>query len=103
MRYEMHNLDGRGDRRTPVYDMAPKPMTQPGAAGMMDYWGAVTDVPCPCCHGGTIRARPAARPARAPGYRICDTCGRHFMARGNATAPILLRVGTRRSKSGLLV
>jgi len=100
MRYEQHNLDGQGNRRTQVYDMPRKPMTQPGAAGMMDYWGAVTDVPCPCCHGGTIRWAEAGY---VPGYRICDTCGRHFLARGNAIAPALLRVGTRRSKSGILV
>jgi hypothetical protein len=39
MRLEMHNLDGRGDKRTHVYDMTPRE----------DYWSAVTDVTCPCC------------------------------------------------------
>jgi hypothetical protein len=97
MRYEHHNLDGRGAKRAAVYDMPSKPMTQPGAIerGMMDYWAAVTDVPCPCCDGGTIRWAEAGY---VPGYRICDGCGRHFLAGGTAEAPTLIRFGDRREK-----
>lgn len=84
MRYETHDLDGTGPKPTRVYDLEPGP----------DYWGSVTDVPCPIpgCDG-TIRWAEAGY---VPGYRICDGCGRHFLARGHAAAPTLLRVGTRR-------
>ena len=86
MRLEMHNLDGRGERRTRVYDLPP----QPGG-----YWPSVTDVRCPVCAKGTIRWAEAGY---VPGYRICDRCGRHFLARGTSKAPTLLRVGSRRSR-----
>lgn len=76
------NLDGRGARLTRVYAMPPHP----------DYWLAVTDVPCPICRG-TIRWAEAGYVA---GYRICDTCHRHFQADGDAEGPELLRVGRRR-------
>lgn len=85
MRIETHNLDGQGPRRCHVYDVPP------AAAG---YWPAVTDVPCPCCEGGTIRWAEAGYVA---GYRICDGCGRHYLAKGTAAAPTLVRVGNRRS------
>ena len=100
MRYEQHDFDGTGARRTAVYDMAPAPPriieTADGQrldAGQ-EYWPAVTDVPCPAegC-GGTIRWAEAGY---VPGYRICDKCGRHFLAGGTATAPTLRRVGNRR-------
>jgi hypothetical protein len=84
MRIEMHNLDGTGQRRTRVYDLA--------AAD--DYWAAVTDVPCPLAGcGGLVRWAEAGF---VPGYRICDGCGRHFLAGETADAPTLLRVGSRR-------
>jgi hypothetical protein len=87
MRIEIRNLDGRGARRVQTYDVAP--------AGAYDYWAAVTDVPCPCCHDGTIRWAEAGF---VPGYRICDGCGRHYLADGDASRPTLLRVGQRRSR-----
>lgn len=103
MRYELHNLDGIGQHRTQVYDMTP--VTQPvmGGAGyrevvgqIPDYWAAVTDVLCPVAKcSGAIRWAEAGY---VPGYRICDGCGRHFVARGTGEAPTLLRVGNRRSR-----
>jgi hypothetical protein len=95
MRYEMHNLDGQGSKRCAVYDLPCKAMTQQGADGMLDYWAAVTDVPCPCCDGGTIRWAEAGY---VPGYRVCDGCGRHFLAKGTGEKPTLIRVGQRQSK-----
>ncbi len=94
MRYEMHNLDGRGQKRTRVYDMVPAPETLPG---YREYWPAVTDVPCPAkgCTGNVQWAEAG----HAPGYRICDACGRHYLAKGNAEAPTLVRVGSRRSNA----
>jgi transposase-like protein len=88
MRIESHNLDGRGWRRVQVYDLPP-------AANAYEYWAAVTDVSCPCCPAGTIRWAEAGY---VPGYRICDRCGRHYLADGTAAAPTLLRVGQRRSR-----
>ena len=100
MRIETHNFDGRGAKRTRVYDLPPKVLPVTVGFGAHehtehwpDYWAAVTDVPCPCCDG-TIRWAEAGY---VPGYRICDFCGRHFVAGGNAEAPTLLRVGSRRS------
>ena len=89
MRYhiETHDLDGEGERRCRVYYLPP---VAPGA-----YWSAVTDVLCPCCPSGTIRWAEAGYVA---GHRICDDCGRHFLAAGDHTAPALIRVGTRRSR-----
>lgn len=85
MRIEYHNFDGRGTRRTRVYDVRPS---------SQGYIPAVTDVPCPICPGGTVR-RPSAK--FVAGYRICDVCGRHFMINGSADKPSLLRVGRARS------
>lgn len=50
-----------------------------------DYWSSVTDVPCPLCEG-TVRWAEAGF---VPGYRICDGCGQHWMAKGNAKRPVL--------------
>jgi len=89
MRYriEQHNLDGQGTKPVRVYDM-------PRSTDENDpYWPAITDVPCPVCGSGTIRWAEAGY---VPGYRICDECERHFLAKGNAAAPTLIRVGTRK-------
>jgi hypothetical protein len=87
-RYELHDLDGNGERRTTVYPVA--------SVSPRDYWESVTDIPCPIgsCDG-LIRWAEAGYVA---GYRICDKCGRHFLAKGSVTKPKLLRVGARRSK-----
>jgi hypothetical protein len=94
-----HNLDGTGSRPTRVYALAAGPQiafadgsTHPTER---EYWPAVTDVPCPVCATGTIRWAEAGY---TPGYRICDGCGRHFVAAGDAAAPTLLRMGSRRSR-----
>lgn len=99
MRIEMHNLDGCGARRCHVYDLPPGPPVSGGGQEAHptahEYWPAVTDVPCPCpgCTG-TIRW---AEEGYVPGYRICDGCRRHFVAKGTALAPTLVRCGVRRS------
>jgi hypothetical protein len=103
MRYEDHNLDGRGSKRAQVYDMPVVALTlAPGTeheATYPDYWASVTNVPCPAgdC-GGRVQWAEAGY---VPGYRICDTCGRHYQAKGNVAAPTLVRCGTRRSKPGV--
>lgn len=84
-RIEMHNLDGRGTRRTHVYDMPACP----------NYWAAVTGVICPVCTQGKVQWAEAGH---VPGYRICDGCGRHFIASGDLKSPTLLRMGYRRSR-----
>lgn len=93
MRYERHNLHGDGAKRCAVYDLPPGPrvkMWPDGREGeAREYWPAVTDVACPCCDGGTIRWAEAGY---VPGYRICDRCGRHFLAGGTAGQPTLIRV-----------
>lgn len=82
MRLERLNLDGRGVRNHEVY---PLPKVPAGA----DPWRYVTDVACPLegCTG-TIRW---AENGYVPGYRICDGCDEHFLARPEA--PKLIRVG----------
>lgn len=65
------------------------------AAGPCRYWEAVTDVPCPCCDDGSVQWAEAGY---VPGYRICDFCGRHFMAKGNAEEPCLIEVPNRRGQ-----
>lgn len=96
-RIEHSNLDGWGRRPYRVYDMAPK--TQPVYSGdkivaaTPTYWPAITDIPCPTACGGTIRWAEAGY---VPGYRVCDTCGRHFLGGGTAKAPTLRLLGTRR-------
>lgn len=87
-RIETHNLDGCGDKRCHVYDLPASPTP--------DYWMAVTNVPCPCDNcDGTIRWAEAGY---VPAYRICDSCGRHFIARGTNDDPKLIRVGNRRER-----
>jgi len=39
MRYETHDLDGRGPRKVRAYDMP--------VVDLDNYWPNVTDVPCP--------------------------------------------------------
>ena len=90
MRYENHNLDGLGLKRCQVFDMP---------SILYKYWEAVTDVECPCCEDGIIRWAEAGF---VPGYRICDKCGRHFLAQGNVENPTLVRVGSRISKTKVL-
>jgi len=82
-RIESLDLDGCGAAPTRVYDLPPAP----------DYWPAVTDVSCPECAYGTIRWAEAGY---VPGYRVCDGCGRHYVAGGTRETPTLLRVGSRR-------
>ena len=93
-RIEYHNLDGTGSRRTRVYDLAPVRFSLECDPHQMtwDYWGSVTDIPCPCCCGGIIRWAEAGY---VPGYRMCDLCGRHFMADGHGDQPRLLLMGGR--------
>ena len=94
MRYETHNLDGQRDKKCRVYDMPPKHFPDEVSPGRVirDYWGAVTDVPCPIpkC-AGHIRWYENGY---VPGYRICDVCHRHFLARGDSEHPTLIRVGS---------
>jgi len=73
-RIEMLNLDGQGHRRYRVYAML---------TFSASYWLTVTDVPCPVtgCKG-TIRWYEAGY---VPGYRICDHCRRHFLAKSKPT------------------
>lgn len=79
---EQLNLDGKGFRGHRVYTM---PSRDP------EYWPSVTDVPCPRegCQG-TIRWYEAAY---VSGYRICDHCEQHFLARGDAQKPTLVLMG----------
>ena len=81
---EDYNLDGQGKRSCKVYYLSPV---------SDDYWAAVTDVQCPCCTEGKIRW---AEHLYVAGYRICDKCGRHFLASGDMNAPKLIRVYNRR-------
>jgi hypothetical protein len=81
-RYEYRDPDGRGERRVRVYPMTP-------ASGGREFWAAVTDVLCPVCQSGRVRWAEAGY---VPGYRICDGCGRHYLAAGDAEAPLLVRI-----------
>lgn len=62
-------------------------------------WGAITDVPCffRAC-AGTLRW---AENGYVPGYRICDTCGRHYeltrLGRETGLIPRSIRPNGRRS------
>lgn len=86
---EVVDLDGRGPRRVHVYPMPPAPDGNPDP-----YWSAVTDVPCPAQRcGGTVRWHEAGY---VPGYRRCDQCHRHYLARGTRDEPVLMRAGSRR-------
>lgn len=99
---EQHNLDGQGFKRCHVYPMS--------IVSENDYWSSVTNVPCPTSQvvttkidgikhiikmpcGGDIRWHEAGY---VPGYRMCDNCKRHFIAKGGVSEPKLVRVGTRR-------
>lgn len=91
MRYEEYNFDGTGPKRLAVYDLIPTgtflraPHNQWHST--RDYWGSVTDIPCPLKCDGIIRW---AENGYVPGYRICDRCSRHFMAHGDSESPSLL-------------
>lgn len=86
MKIEMHDLNGAGAVRTQVYSMP--------VIDSNDFWSSVTDVPCPITScDGLVRWAEAGY---VPGYRVCNCCGRHFLAKGSAAEPKLLRVGRRR-------
>ena len=63
------------------------PPTPEVAPGIRDYWAAVTDVPCPVCHTGTVRWAEAGH---VPGWRECDHCRQQFLAGGDHLAPTLV-------------
>jgi len=71
--WENHNLRGTGQQRCKVFVLRNK--------SLRDYWANVTNVRCPACHEGIIRWHEAGF---VPGYRICDGCGRTFLARSTA-------------------
>ncbi len=82
VRRERHDLHGRGAVLCEVYDLAPA----------VDYWSAVTDVPCPVagCDGRVIWFEAGY----VPGYRVCvrdELVRHHFLAAGTAAAPTLIR------------
>lgn len=85
-KYEYHNIDGQGDVKRRVYHVGVRP-------GAMDYWGSVTDIPCPVCESGNIQWAEAGY---VPGYRVCNKCHRHFLAGGNSEDPKLITTGRRR-------
>jgi hypothetical protein len=94
MKVEEHNIDGTGVAPTHVYYLPPKDIEEREVAGtkmmVREYWPAVTDVACPLVScDGIIRWAEAGY---VPGYRICDRCGRHFLARGDAQSPTLIRM-----------
>jgi hypothetical protein len=92
----LKNLDGLGPRRVRVYDMpvVEVPTKLGGKPVMMAYyWASITDRPCPAGCGGTVRWAEAGY---VPGYRICDGCGRHYLAGGTADAPTLMLMVRRR-------
>ena len=97
---EEHNLHGRSSRGHEVYVLPPKSQPVSGGGEIPDYWAAVTDVPCPVkdC-GQTVLWYEAGY---VPGYRVCmaplgdgkydlDTIRHHFLARGKAASPKLVR------------
>lgn len=82
------NTDGRGLREHRVFPMPPAYHVQDTPPFQtLDYWTAVTDVPCPLCEQGTVRWYEAGY---VPGYRRCDSCFAHFLAKGSADAPELV-------------
>lgn len=83
MRVEVHNTDGTGYKEHRVYDMPKRNR----------YWISVTQVPCPCCGLGVVQW---AESGFTPGYRICDTCGRHFLTGGTVDKPSLILLEGRR-------
>ena len=82
--------------RSPVHELPPVLVRQDTTADRYaapeyyDYWRAVTGVPCPACRAGVVRWAEAGY---VPGYRICDGCGKHFMAKGSAEVPTLVELG----------
>jgi hypothetical protein len=96
-RYEEHNLDGTGSRRYAVYDLpATAPYMQLWGGEWLterEYWPSVTNVPCPATScKGFLRW---AENGYVPGYRICDSCSRHFLAQGSADSPSVVYTGRR--------
>lgn len=89
-----YNPDGNGARAHPLHNMTPV-RPDMNVPEYHDYWQAVTNAPCPCCKTGTIRWAEAGY---VPGYRICDGCGRHFMAKGSAEAPTLIELERKSNK-----
>ena len=73
------DTDGQGSRKHRLYWLRSR--------SLRDYWRSVTDVRCPSCLAGKVRWAEAGY---VPGYRVCDRCGTHFLARGNAENPQLL-------------
>lgn len=94
-RYVDCDPDGTGARPHPVHDVPPVLVRQDtttnryAAPAYHDYWQAVTDVPCPRCTTGTVRWAEAGY---VPGYRICDGCDTHFLAKGTPEAPTLVEL-----------
>jgi len=84
MKYEQLDLEGDGiGRRRQVFYM---PMAHEN-----NYLASVTDVPCPSGCGGLVRwAEKFFIGKHRPGYRVCEKCCRHWLARGEATAPTLV-------------
>ncbi len=72
--FENHNLHGTGSKRCKVFVLPVK--------SRRNYWANVTDIHCPACPDGYIRWHEAGF---VPGYRICDGCGRTFLASGAIT------------------
>lgn len=72
--WENHNMHGTGSKRCKVFVLPIKTRR--------DFWANVTNVRCPACHEGIIRWHEAGY---VPGYRICDSCGRTFLAAGAIT------------------
>ena len=86
------NLDGQGTRPYRRYPLSPAPAKDVGGMAVREFWPAVTDVPCPCCVVGVL---VWAEAGHVPGYRICDGCGRHYLAHGDADAPGVLALRRR--------
>lgn len=78
------NTDGTGQRPHRVYPLPSLSDT--------DYWISVTDVPCPSCKKGTVRWHESGY---VPGYRRCDKCKNHFLAKGKTQTPELIVMGRR--------
>ena len=96
-RIEEHNLHGCGSEPCEVYDVEPAEY-----GGGPDYWGAVTDIPCPVdgCSGTVVWYEAGY----VPGYRVCmpaipgrpgcfdaEAIRHRFLAGGNAASPCLIR------------
>lgn len=86
------NLDGTGPRPYRLHPLPPAPAKDVGGMAVRDFWAAVTDVPCPVCPTGALRWAEAGY---VPGYRVCDGCGQHFLAHGDADAPGVLAMRRR--------